>query len=211
MDSAILFGVSKQAALAGLTGLFIGLALLAFLRTSRGKRLPYIWAWVIRVALTVVALVSQMAGGATYSLALTASQVLVGLVIVVVVARRQPVLGRLDRMDWLGICLAAGGVVLWLASGNPLYGLLGVIVADCSATAMGIRANIRKGSQESVGFWACALLAAVAATLAAGNASLTVLLAPLFGCVNALANIATVLLVRLRRQRVRLATEAKTA
>ncbi len=162
---------------------------------------PYIWAWVIRSGLCAVALLSQLAGGATYSLMLSGTQLAGCFLIVGLIWYRRPQTGRLGRMDWLAIITACIGVVWWRVSGDPLYGLMGVLAADAAATALGIRATLLRRASESLPFWLLSLAASCAAVLAAGDASLVVLLAPLFSCCNALANIAAVAYIRARKRR----------
>lgn len=212
MKDAVLFGMSKEAIMATITGVCAAIALGMFIRSLYGgSSRPYLWAWLIRMGICIVAFLSQFAGGATYSLALSGGQVLSGIIIIALIVRRQPRLGRLDVMDGLGIVLATAGVAVWMASGNPLFGLLGTILADGAATAMGVRANILKGNEESMAFWACWLVAGFATLFAAGNASLVVVLAPLFSIVNAAVNIGTVLLVRRRSRSQQFAPLAETA
>jgi hypothetical protein len=143
-----------------------------------------------------VAVLSQVAGGATYSLALSGGQVVTGLIIVGLIVFLQPRMGSLDRMDYISIAIASFGVLVWIMSGNPLYGLLGALLADAAATVMGIRASLLKGTRDSVAFWVCCMGAAIAALLAAGVTSWLVMLAPLFSLVNAAANIMAVWYVR---------------
>lgn len=212
METAALFGMPKEMILAIITGACIAAALGLFIRSVlRGKSRPYIWAWLVRIALCVVAFISQLAGGATYSLALSGTQLVGCFVIVGCILYVRPRLGTLDRMDLSGIGMAAVGVAVWLASGNPLFGLLGALLADAAATAMGIRANIRKGTEESVPFWFCSLLAAIATLSTTGGAALVIVLTPLCSALNALVNIGTVILVRRRNRTQRLSATPEVA
>jgi hypothetical protein len=167
-----------------------------FKKTSR----PYIWAWVIRTGLCAVALLSQLAGGATHSLMLSGMQLAGSLLIVGLLLHRRPRMGSMGKCDWLAIMTACAGVMWWLVSGDPLYGLLGVLLADSAATALGVRASIVHNTRESLSFWVCCLAAASMATLAVNSASAVVLLAPLFSCVNALINILAIGYVRYRKR-----------
>jgi uncharacterized membrane protein len=189
MDYADGFVMSKEL-LAALTGGFTALSLALFLRGFlKSKTRPYLWAWLVRLAICIVAFFGQMSQGATYSLALAASQIFCATCIIGCIVYAKPKMGKLDTVDWAALGVASAGVVLWIASGNSLYSILGVIIADSCATAMSIRAAIQKGSRESIAFWSCALAAATMATLAAKGSSWAILLAPLFSCLNAAANI----------------------
>jgi len=202
MEQSIFFGLQKEVVLAGATGLFLLLSLLMFVRgVLNGSSRPYLWAWVIRAGICGVAFTTQILQGATYSLALAGGQlVAVGIIILCILAR-QPRRGRLDRADWWALGAAGCGVAWWVVSGDPLYGLFGALLADASATAMGIRAAVRRGTAEPMAFWVCSLSAATMAVLAAGTTAWGILLAPLFSCANALANILTIAYVRRVRRR----------
>jgi hypothetical protein len=203
MERLLLFGVSQEAALAILTGVFSAIALAMFAHSIiRRRSQPYVWAWLVRVVICTVGFLSQVAGGATYSLALSGCQVAMGLIIISLIVWRRPRLGRLDRIDGIGVMVAVVGLTVWLASGNPLYGLTGALLADAMATFMGIRASLRQGTQDSLAFWACCGSAALTALLAAGHGGLVIWLAPLVSCVNALANIFAIAYVRQRTRRV---------
>jgi hypothetical protein len=203
MERWLLFGVSQEATLAILTGVFSAIALAMFAHSIiRHRSQPYVWAWLVRVVICMLGFLSQLAGGATYSLALSGGQVVMGLIIISLIVWRRPRLGRLDRIDGIGVIVAAAGLAVWLASGNPLYGVMGALLADAMATLMGIRAGLRRGTHDSLAFWACCGSAALAALLAAGNGSLVIWLAPLFSCVNALANIVAIAYVRQRNRRL---------
>ena len=111
---------------------------------------------------------------------------------------RQSLLGRVTAADRLAVGAAMVGVVVWIWSGNPLYGLLGAIVSDTAATALGIHASIVRGTRDSMAFWMFAFLAGLSALLATDMASVVIVLAPLFSCVNAGANILALVYVRRR-------------
>lgn len=201
MEQSIFFGLQKEAILAGATGLFLLLSLAIFVRgVMIGRSRPYLWAWVIRAGICVIAFMTQLLQGATYSLALAGGQMTAVGIIILCILARQPHMGRLDRPDWWALSIAGIGVLWWVISGNPLYGLFGALLADASATAMGIRAAIRRRTAEPLAFWVCSLSAATMAVLAAGTATWTILLAPLFSCVNAWVNIMTIMYLRQIRQ-----------
>jgi hypothetical protein len=175
----------------GASAVFTVVAIGIFVRSIVAKKSsPYLLAWGIRVLLVAVAFLSQLAAGATYSLALSGGQLVGGLFIIGLIINLRPDLGRLRGTDWLAIALAGIGVAVWKLSGNPLYGLLGSIIADGSATALGIYASIVRKTYDSVAFWCYAFLAAGLAILATGNTTnMVIILAPAFSCLNAAINI----------------------
>lgn len=193
MENAGLFLVPKESFLALLTIIFTFTSLAFFIKDFRKQhKQPYVWAWATRLAICLVAFTGQLAQGATYSLALTLSQLLCCVCIIGLSLRMQGK-GKLDAVDWLALVIAGLGVVLWVVSGESLYGLFGVLVADACATLMGIRAAARTRSRESATFWWWAFLAACTALLSARSASWAILLVPVFSCFNALVNIAAAL------------------
>src|SRR4051812_1475143 len=87
------FGLSTEVLLAGLTGLFVVAAIVLYARAIiKKKSRPHAAAWLVRLGLCVIAFASQSAQGATYSLALSGTQVVSAIVIVALCVRR-------DR-DW---------------------------------------------------------------------------------------------------------------
>jgi hypothetical protein len=182
------------------TGVFTFIAVALFARgILAGQARPYLLAWIIRASMCAVAFMSQLLQGATYSLALAGAQVIgVAFIIACILTMRAAGGGKLDRSDWLAIGIAGTGVLLWVISGNPVFGILGAILADTSATGLGIRSALQKNTEESIPFWGCSLLAATLALLAANGDGWAVMIAPFFSCLNALANIFTVLYVRWR-------------
>lgn len=195
-------GWPVQVFLSEISALFTVVALGILIHAIIKKRSkPYLLAWCIRVSLVGVAFLSQLTAGATYSLAMSGTQMIGGVFVIGLIALRQQSAGRLTRLDGFAIGMAGVGVVVWVLSGNPLHGLLGTILADMTATALGIHASLKHGTRESLPFWAFAFVAALAATFAAAGTDATnaaVLLAPLFSCVNAVTNIVACWYVRQR-------------
>lgn len=180
----------QQEITALLTCLFLLAAVALFIRGSlKGNAKPYMWAWMIRLLICIIAFFSQLFQGATYSLALAFSQALSCVVIIGFIVYAGSATGKLDKVDWAALAIAGFGVVCWLISGDSLYSILGVIIADACASVMGIRAGIKKGTRESIPFWVCACMAACMALIAAKGASWAILIAPLFSCLNAAVNI----------------------
>lgn len=194
--------LSKEVLLSGGTIVFSVVALVLFVRELLKKNSrPYIWSWIIRFALVVVAFASQFASGATYSLMMSGGQLVSCLVIIGLIVYTQPRMGKLRRADWMALATAGVGVAWWMLSGNPLHGLLGVIIADTAATALGIHASVTRKARESYAFWMCSFGAASTALLAAEGGNVVVVLAPLFSALNAGVNIAAVLYVKKTRKK----------
>jgi hypothetical protein len=185
-----LFGISSELVAAVLIAGFSLASIIVYVRGIRaGKSLPYLWAWLIRVALVALIFAAQLSEGATYSLALYGMQLFGATSIVVLIIKRQGKLGRIDGIDWFAIIAASGGLFAWAVSGNALYSVLGVILADATATGIGVRAALVYKRRESAMFWGLAFCAASLALLTVAGGPLVLVLAPLFSCINALVNI----------------------
>lgn len=192
--------LSKEGIAATVTAVCIVLAFYLFLRDIRCKKAqPYIWAWVIRIGIVVIAFACQAAKGATFSLALSGTQLVGGLLLIAYMLVRQRRLGKLDAMDYGTMGLAGVGLLVWLGSGDAIYAAIGVIVADAAATIMGVRAAFIKGAADSLPFWLCCLAAGAMAVVSTGGQSLAIALIPLASFTNAVLNIGTILIVRARR------------
>ncbi|HLZ14540.1 MAG TPA: hypothetical protein VKQ34_00960 [Candidatus Saccharimonadales bacterium] len=170
------------------------------LHTKRSE--PYAWAWLLRIGLALLAFLSQLAKGASYSLALSGTQVAGGLFIVgLILARHHGQLKKgLDHTDSFALGAATTGVAVWLLSGEALFALWGAILADAAATLMGVKEAWLRGRSESVTFWLLSLCAGLCALASGWHGTLAVVLYPLFTMTNGAVNIATILAVRLRRK-----------
>lgn len=75
-------------------------------------------------------------------------------------------MGGRDRLDFVcfGLCLA--GIVLWLASGESLFGLGMSIVADMVACVPSLRKTVRWPHTESLAFYALDTVAGICIMLA---------------------------------------------
>lgn len=183
------------------TGICLSIAALLFARgVISGEVKPHVWAWIVRVLIALVAFVSQAGLGATYSLALSGAQVIIGFVMLGLLFRYvRPLALRPAKLDLAFLAVALGGVALNV-SGHYAVTVLGIVFADICATIMGMSAALRSGATESVPFWTfCfigAIMSVIAAIMGPEKNIFWILLLPLFSCVNALSNIAMVLCIR---------------
>lgn len=206
--------VTQAAIYAVGTGLFTFVSVGLYIWSIHTKRSrPYVWAWLLRIALAVLAFVSQLAKGATYSLALSGAQVVGGLLILgwIVAYHRQQLKGKLDRTDRLALLAAGAGIAVWSASGEPLFAIIGIILADACATVMGVKEALLRGRTESLGFWAMSFLSASLALLSGRSGTIAVLSYPFFSLANAAINIVVLLVRRLWRDAVKRLTKQAMA
>lgn len=166
----------------------------------RGAANPHVWSWVVRMGIVAVAFTAQAVSGAKYSLALSGTQLVGGLLLLILIIRKQRKLGKLDTADISAIAVAICGVGVWLLSGHAIYAVIGTIAADLAATTMGVRAAFIKNTADSLAFWALCLFAAVMAVMSAHGQPLAVTLVPAASFINASINLVTILLVQFKQK-----------
>jgi hypothetical protein len=160
----------------------------------RGKTRPHRGAWLIWSALAVVAYSSQRADGASWSLVMTAVQVvLTTLVFVLAIPRGE---GGVTTRDAIMIAMAAGGVVGWVVADEPLLATAAVVAADLIAAAMMTPKVYRDPGSETLATYALASLAGGLAVGAVGAPDVALLLYPVYFC---FVNAAIALLIHHRR------------
>lgn len=158
-----------------------------------GASSPDLLTWLIRAILCALLFCALVYEGATYaSLALWFSQLICCVGIVALTIKKHGPLGKISWIDGICIVFASAGVFAWAISSDPVYGVVGVILAELVATAMGVRAAFIKRRLESFQFWILALCAAVLSLMMVDTLTLALVLAPAFSVGNAVVNIATV-------------------
>jgi hypothetical protein len=184
-------------ALMGLLAAVVGIAdTIPYVRdTLHGSTRPHRGTWLVWGVLAVVVCLSQRADGATWSLALTASQaVLTGLVFALAIRHGE---GGLAPADLALMAAAGAGVVGWLLAREPVVAVVSVIVADLCAVAMMTPKAYRDPGSETLATYALAALAGLLAVGAVGSLEVSLLLYPAYYC---LANAGFALLIVLRRR-----------
>jgi hypothetical protein len=163
--------------------------------TVRGATRPHRGTWLIWGVLAVVACLSQRADGASWSLVLTGSQViLTGLVFALAIRHGE---GGLAVVELGLIAVACAGVVGWVLAREPVVAVVCVIVADLAAVAMMTPKAYRDPHSETLAMYALASVGGALAAGAVGELDVSLLLYPAYYCV---ANAAIALLIFLRRR-----------
>jgi hypothetical protein len=161
----------------------------------RGATRPHRGTWLIWGVLAIVVSLSQRADGASWSVVLTASQAfLTGLVFVLAIRHGE---GGLAPVDMSLIAIAAGGVVGWMAVGEPIVAVACVIVADVCGAAMMTPKAYRDPYSETLATYALASLAGALAAGAVGVLDVSLLIYPIYYC---LINGALAVLICVRRR-----------
>ena len=164
--------------------LFIGLALpivssvVYMVSIVQGRSRPH---RMTRILLTVI---TALSGGALWAsndraaVWLAFVSFVQSAVILALSLGRRGIGGR-EPFDFLCLGLCGGGIVLWLLSGESLFGLVMSIVADILACLPSLRKTIRWPHTESLTFYVLDVIAGAAIALA-GAFTLGGLLYPLY-------------------------------
>lgn len=163
-------------------GLSIVLLLLAnppyIIDTLRGKTRPERMTWFIFSALGIIAFVSQIYLGASWSLVFSGVDALASTTVFVLSIWRG--VGGHTKLDIAALVVAVIGVIIAVAAKQPIISLLGVVLADGAGTVLSIRkAFIEPGSETSI-TWIFTGTAALFGCLSVGRLSFELLLYPLY-------------------------------
>ena len=171
IESVAVFGL-----LAGALG---AASTLPYLRdTLRRATVPHRGSWLIWGVIEVVALESQRADGARWSLVPLASQAL-GTCLVFALAVRFGS-GGVSRTDLALIGLAGVGVAGWLAADEPVIATSCVIAADFVAALMMLPKTWRQPGSETLATYVFASLGGAATVGAVGVLSVPLLIYPVY-------------------------------
>lgn len=171
----------------------------------RGSTRPHRGTWLIWGLLAIAVCVSQRADGASWSLVMAGTQVvLTGLVFALAVRTGE---GGLSAADGTLIAIAAGGIVGWVLVDEPMVATACVIAADLIAAAMMVPKVYRDPGSETLVTFVLAGAGGALAAGAVGAADLSLLCYPIYYC---LVNWALALLIHQRRALV-LAVPAPSA
>jgi hypothetical protein len=185
----------ELAATLGIVAGVVGVVdMLPYLRdTVRRVTRPHRGTWLIWSVLAGVALLTQRADGASWSLVMCGVQFVTNIVVFALAIRLGT--GGVTRADRLLLALAAAGVAGWLLAGDPLIAIACVVVADLLAVGMMLPKSWCDPGSETLSTFALASLSGVLAAGAAGVG--TVLVYPAYYC---LVNAGVALLLWWRRR-----------
>ena len=161
----------------------------------RGTTRPHRGTWLIWSTLTVVAVFSQRADGASWSLLLVTTQAVLMILIFTLSIRRG--VGGVTRGDLAMMAVAAAGVAGWLIADEPLVATACVVAADLIGVGLMVPKTWRDPDSETLVTFAFASLGGVLAAGSVGALDLSLLLYPAYFC---LANGAIALLIVHRRR-----------
>jgi hypothetical protein len=186
-DLAPVFGV-----LAGIVGVADTIPYIR--ETVRGSTRPHRGTWFIWAVLAVVASLSQRAGGASWSVIMTATQAILTALVFVLATRHGE--GGIGRRDLSLGAVAAAGVAGWGLAHEPTLAIACVIFADLAAVVMMTPKAYHDPHSETLVTYALASVGGALAATAVGTLDAALLAYPVYYCV---INAATAILLHRRR------------
>jgi hypothetical protein len=179
-----------------LAGVVAVLGTLPYLRdTLRGVTRPHRGTWLVWSTLGAIVCLSQRAGGASWSLGLSAGAFLLDSLVFALALRAGA--GGLDGAEPALLAVAGAGVAAWILAGPPLVATAGVVVADFAAAAMMAPKAYRDPRSETLVTFAGASVGGALAAAAAGTGDPALLVYPAYYCA---VNAALAALIALRRR-----------
>jgi hypothetical protein len=157
--------VPVEAALGLLAGLVSIADGIPYIRdTVRGTTRPHRGTWFIWSSLALIALASQWADGAAWSLLMVAVQAVLTLTIFGLSLRGGE--GRLSGPEFAMLAVAAAGVVGWYRSDSPVVATACVVLADAVGVLLMLPKTWRDPWSETLSAF---VLAAASGLLGAGS------------------------------------------
>jgi hypothetical protein len=146
--------------------------------TIKGKTKPERITWFIFSILGVIAFVSQVAAGASWSLVFSGLDTSASILVFLLALKHG--VGGHTRLDVWALCVAGIGVVIAIVAKEPLISLLGVILADVSGFALTVKKTYENPSSETTISLLLVGTAALFGIAAADKLSLSILLYPFY-------------------------------
>jgi hypothetical protein len=159
-------------------------------RTTRPQRAT----WFIWSMLAIVALASQLADGATWSIVMVATQAMVTTLVLLLSIRHGE--GGLSPLDLTAVAIATLGVLGWFVFSTPVIATACVVFADTLGVALMLPKTWREPSSETFTTFALASAAGLLSALAVASLDASLLLYPVYFFVaNGL--IASIIVIRI--------------
>lgn len=163
--------------------------------TVRRSTRPHRGTWLIWAVLATVAVLSQRADGASWSLVMAGTQALLTGLIFLLAIRLGT--GGLSPVELLLLGLAGAGVVGWLVADEPVVATACVVAADLVGIALMVPKTWRDPHSETLSTFTLASLSGALAAGSVGALDPSLLLYPVYFCVG---NGALALLIAGRRR-----------
>jgi len=144
----------------------------------RGATRPHRGTWLIWSSLAIVALASQLADGAEWSIVMVSAQAVATAVVFAFSIRRGE--GGLSRLDLTMIAIAALGVGGWLFLSEPVVATACVVVADSLGVCLMLPKTWRDPSSETLATYVLASAAGFLSMFAVGALDASLLIYPIY-------------------------------
>jgi hypothetical protein len=139
---------------------------------------PHRGTWLIWSILSILALSSQVADGAAWSVVMLAADALLTSLIFLLSIRRG--VGGLSRCDLATLAIAGVGIAAWAVSATPVLATIFVVVADTLAVALMLPKTWRDPGSETLALYTLASVSGILSTLAVGALNPSLLLFPVY-------------------------------
>jgi hypothetical protein len=144
----------------------------------RGTTKPERASWFIWTVLSGIALASQIAEGATWSLLMTAANTL-GVAVIFLQSIKFGV-GGLHSRDIISLVIAAAGLALWAFTKQPVLALIIVIIVDAAGAWLTIYIAHKNPESETLSTWIIDCVSNALGLLAVGALTPSLLLYPAY-------------------------------
>lgn len=187
------------AVFAAVTGAVLNIiGLVPYLRDIfRGKTKPERAMWWIYTLLFGVLLAAQWSADARWLLLVSGVYVVSALLIAVLSVKYG--FGTMRRRDWLSLCIAVAGLVLWWFTSEPLIAILIVIAIDMAGFWLTLVKTWQAPYSETLVSWRLSCAAAIISLLAITNWTLPVIVYPVYSIVGTAG---IVWLIQYRRSKI---------
>lgn len=144
----------------------------------RGRTRPQRTTWLIWSVLGVVGFTSQLADGATWSLAMVGMQTVAVLVVFALSLRFG--VGGIAPTDIAAVAIAACGLAVWASTADPTTATIAIVVADIVAVGAMLPKTWRDPWSETLSSFALASLSGAFGAFAVGAFRPSLLLYPVY-------------------------------
>ena len=146
--------------------------------TIKGKTKPERMTWFIFGMLGVIAFVSQIGLGASWSLVFSGLDTAASILVFGLALKYGA--GGYTKNDIFALCVATVGAVTAIIVKEPVVSLFGVLLADLSGSILTLMKTYKEPESETTITWLMVGTASVFGVLAVGKMSFELLLYPIY-------------------------------
>lgn len=146
--------------------------------TLKGKTKPERITWLIFSVLGIIAFISQLTLGASWSLVFSGLDTAASILVFSLSLKYG--VGGYTKLDISALVIASVGVIIAVVARQPIISLLGVIVADFSGVTLSLKKAYQDPSSETTISWLLVGTASLFGLFAAGEFKVGILLYPFY-------------------------------